>query len=491
MRSLVELAKKHDLWLISDEIYEDLIFAGEHVPAARFDAERVITVSGVSKSYAMTGWRIGWAITNPELVALCGKIQEALVSCPPAISQAAAEAAVRGPQDAVEEMRAAYQRRRDLVREILEPVGLLPTIPEGAFYAMVDLRGAGIPSRDLSRMLLEEERVAAAPGSTFGDVAEGMVRISLATADDDLAEGCRRIVRFAERHGALPLAGTVAQRGAEHLSHRRGARRARGKGRGRRMILLTIRDGDNLRLGVKTARGVIDVAAAQAALGQGQGDGRLPQTVEAAIAGGEAARSALADLVARAEAADATGSPWLMDEESLTLGPAVPNPGKIVCVGLNYRKHAEETGAAIPTSPVLFSKFSNTVAGPDEDVPLTDAATQYDYEVELAVVMGETTKNVSAADALNTVFGYATANDLSARDLQNRTSQWMLGKTMDKFMPIGPYLVTADQVGGSPKTRHPHLAERRVAAELEHRRHDLPGGGAHRLHQPPFHARAR
>jgi aspartate/methionine/tyrosine aminotransferase len=182
------------------------------VPAARFDAERVITVSGVSKSYAMTGWRIGWAITNPELVALCGKIQEALVSCPPAISQAAAEAAVRGPQDVVEEMRAAYQRRRDLVREILEPVGLLPTIPEGAFYAMVDLRGAGIPSRDLSRMLLEEERVAAAPGSTFGDVAEGMVRISLATADDDLAEGCRRIVRFAERHDALPLAGTVAQR---------------------------------------------------------------------------------------------------------------------------------------------------------------------------------------------------------------------------------------------------------------------------------------
>jgi 2-keto-4-pentenoate hydratase/2-oxohepta-3-ene-1,7-dioic acid hydratase in catechol pathway len=212
------------------------------------------------------------------------------------------------------------------------------------------------------------------------------------------------------------------------------------------MILLTIRDGDSLRLGVKTARGVIDVAAAQAALGQGQGDGRLPQTVEAAIAGGEAARSALADLVTRAETADATGSAWLLGEESLTLGPSVPNPGKIVCVGLNYRKHAEETGAAIPTSPVLFSKFSNTVAAPDEDVPLTDAATQYDYEVELAVVIGETTKNVSTADALNSVFGYTTANDLSARDLQMRTSQWLLGKTMDKFMPIGPYLVTADDV---------------------------------------------
>ncbi|HEX2281589.1 MAG TPA: fumarylacetoacetate hydrolase family protein [Thermomicrobiales bacterium] len=215
------------------------------------------------------------------------------------------------------------------------------------------------------------------------------------------------------------------------------------------MILLTIQDGDNSRLGVKTARGVIDVAAAQAALGQG--DGRLPQTVEAAIAGGEPARAALADLVARAEAEDGNGSTWLRDEGSLTLGPAVPNPGKIVCVGLNYRKHAEETGAAIPTSPVLFSKYLNTIAAPDEDVPLTDAATQYDYEVELAVVMGETAKNVSEANALDSVYGYATANDLSARDLQTRTSQWMLGKTMDKFMPIGPYLVTADEAGNPQK----------------------------------------
>ena len=203
IQELVDLARKHDLWLISDEVYEDLVFEGEHIPAARFDPDRVITVSGVSKSYAMTGWRIGWAITNPELVALCGKIQEALVSCPPAVSQAAAEAALRGPQDAVEEMRLAYQRRRDLVQEFLEPFGLLSTVPEGAFYALVDLRPSALSSRDLSRLLLEEEKVAAAPGSTFGDVAEGMIRISLATADDDLAEGCRRIIQFAQRHGAL------------------------------------------------------------------------------------------------------------------------------------------------------------------------------------------------------------------------------------------------------------------------------------------------
>ncbi len=211
VEALVELARKHDLWLISDEVYEDLIFEGEHVPAARFDPERVITVSGASKSYAMTGWRIGWAVTQPDLVALCGKIQEAIVSCPPAVSQAAAEAAVRGPQDAVEEMRLAYQRRRDLVQEFLEPTGLLSSVPAGAFYALVDLRGAGLPSKELALKLLEEEHVAVAPGSTFGDVAEGMVRISLATADDDLAEGCRRIVSFAGRYGALPMAALATQ----------------------------------------------------------------------------------------------------------------------------------------------------------------------------------------------------------------------------------------------------------------------------------------
>lgn len=209
------------------------------------------------------------------------------------------------------------------------------------------------------------------------------------------------------------------------------------------MILLTFRDGDDLKLGVKTSRGVVDVAAARAALGMD--DGSVPESMDALLAGGDSARTALTDLVARAEAAPAAED-WIRDESTLTLGPAVPNPGKIICVGLNYRKHAEETGAAIPETPVLFSKFNNTVAAAHEDIPLTDAATQYDYEVELAVVMGKAARNVSRANALGTVFGYATANDLSARDLQTRTSQWILGKTMDKFMPIGPYLVTADDV---------------------------------------------
>jgi 2-keto-4-pentenoate hydratase/2-oxohepta-3-ene-1,7-dioic acid hydratase in catechol pathway len=206
------------------------------------------------------------------------------------------------------------------------------------------------------------------------------------------------------------------------------------------MRLLTFRDGGELRLGVATEHGVIDVAAAKGLVA----GGAVPESIDAAIAGGDEARNALAEIVQRA-GSDGTAT-WMRDESSLTLGPAVPNPGKIVCVGLNYRKHAEESGAAIPTVPVLFSKFTNTVAAHDEDVPLGDVAKEYDYEVELAVVMGRAARNVAESNALGTIFGYATANDISARDLQMRTSQWLLGKTLDKFMPIGPYLVTADDV---------------------------------------------
>ena len=208
------------------------------------------------------------------------------------------------------------------------------------------------------------------------------------------------------------------------------------------MKLVTFRDGGELRLGVVTARGVVDVSAAKAAFGGGDA---APESVAALIAGGENAKRALQQLVERAISGDANGS-LLRDESLLELGPAVPAPGKILCVGLNYRKHAEESGAAIPTTPVLFSKFANTVAAHGEDVPLGEMAKEYDYEVELAVVMGAVADKIAEADALDTVFGYATANDISARDLQMRTSQWLLGKSLDKFMPIGPYLVTADEV---------------------------------------------
>jgi 2-keto-4-pentenoate hydratase/2-oxohepta-3-ene-1,7-dioic acid hydratase in catechol pathway len=133
-------------------------------------------------------------------------------------------------------------------------------------------------------------------------------------------------------------------------------------------------------------------------------------------------------------------------ESDLRLAPCVCSPGKIVAVGLNYRRHAHETGAQIPDTPILFSKFNNTLSGACQSVALPRVAEQYDYEVELGVVIGRRAAAVSVEHALEYVLGYCTANDLSARDLQMRTSQWLLGKSLDGFCPVGPYLVTRDEV---------------------------------------------
>ena len=206
MAGLMRVAQEHDLYVVSDEIYEDLIFEGAHTPAAPFDPERVITVSGFSKTYAMTGWRVGYAIASRPLVELMTKVEEPLISCPSAVSQRAAEAALRGPQEALVGMRDAYRCRRDLVREAFAGTALLPVVPHGAFYAMVDCRALGVPSETLARELLLEERVATAPGATFGPSAEGTLRISLAVADANLIEGCARIRAFVARRTAVPFA---------------------------------------------------------------------------------------------------------------------------------------------------------------------------------------------------------------------------------------------------------------------------------------------
>jgi 2-keto-4-pentenoate hydratase/2-oxohepta-3-ene-1,7-dioic acid hydratase in catechol pathway len=152
----------------------------------------------------------------------------------------------------------------------------------------------------------------------------------------------------------------------------------------------------------------------------------------------------LVDWLAFGTQGVATGAPRPLEEVRL-LAP-VPRPGKILCVGLNYRDHARETGQPIPTEPVLFSKFANSVVGPGADVVVPPEADQVDYEAELAVVIGRRASRVAAADALDHVAGYACANDVSARSLQFRSSQWLLGKAIDTFLPLGPWLVTADEV---------------------------------------------
>lgn len=138
---------------------------------------------------------------------------------------------------------------------------------------------------------------------------------------------------------------------------------------------------------------------------------------------------------------------FVVEESTLTLASVLQRPSKIICVGLNYRKHAEESNMAIPEFPVLFNKFNNSLAAHNEEISLPEDSSENDYEAELAIVIGKETKNVSDESALNYVFGYCNANDLSSRDLQFRTNQWLLGKALDKFCPIGPYLVTADEVG--------------------------------------------
>lgn len=137
----------------------------------------------------------------------------------------------------------------------------------------------------------------------------------------------------------------------------------------------------------------------------------------------------------------------LLPENSLAFGPCVPKPSKIICIGLNYRKHALESGMAIPTVPVVFTKYSNTLTGYGSPVTLGPVGEQFDYEVELGVVIGRKCKQVGVAGALDYVLGYCVANDLSCRDLQFLSSQWLLGKSLDGFLPLGKYLVTPEEVG--------------------------------------------
>jgi 2-keto-4-pentenoate hydratase/2-oxohepta-3-ene-1,7-dioic acid hydratase in catechol pathway len=169
-----------------------------------------------------------------------------------------------------------------------------------------------------------------------------------------------------------------------------------------------------------------------------------PTSVMGAIQGGKRSVELLERLKNRAEQSGEEAV-WLR-EEDLEWGPSVTDPNKIICIGLNYRKHAEETNSPIPAYPILFNKFNNTLTANKRTVALPRVTEKVDYEAELAVVIGRKAKYVSKENALDYVFGYSCVNDLSARDLQLRTSQWLTGKSCDDFSPLGPYLVTADEV---------------------------------------------
>jgi 2-keto-4-pentenoate hydratase/2-oxohepta-3-ene-1,7-dioic acid hydratase in catechol pathway len=193
------------------------------------------------------------------------------------------------------------------------------------------------------------------------------------------------------------------------------------------------------RLGVKIDQGIIDVKEAAKNL-----EISIPTTLHGIIQEGQDGLKKLNDFISRVLQHE--GKDFIISEDSLTYAPAITNPEKIICVGLNYIDHAKESKMEIPKSPVLFSKFNSALAGHLETIEIPADAKHIDYEAEMVIIIGKTAKNVTVEDALDYVFGYSVGNDVSARDLQFRSGQWLLGKTPDGFAPVGPYIVTCDEI---------------------------------------------
>ncbi|MDK2464959.1 MAG: pyridoxal phosphate-dependent aminotransferase [Candidatus Korarchaeota archaeon] len=202
LEAIVEVAKEHDLWIISDEIYEDIIFDGKKhesilsIPGAE---ERAVMLSGFSKTYAMTGWRLGYVVAPKEVADKITKIQLNTVSCPVSFVQKAGIAALKGPRDEIEAMVREYEERRDLLyREINRIPGFSMIKPAATFYAFPNVKELGVKSKELANMLLEEAGVALLPGTDFGAPGEGYLRLSFATSKENLMEAMERIRAFVE-----------------------------------------------------------------------------------------------------------------------------------------------------------------------------------------------------------------------------------------------------------------------------------------------------
>jgi 2-keto-4-pentenoate hydratase/2-oxohepta-3-ene-1,7-dioic acid hydratase in catechol pathway len=240
---------------------------------------------------------------------------------------------------------------------------------------------------------------------------------------------------FLKGAGALALAGAVARRAAAEDAPAKAGPAKAGAGKG--LTLCNLTHGGSPSLGVRTSRGILDVRQAAKAR-------RLaaPATTDEVLRGVETKN--LLALVAEAEAG---GKSTLVAEKEARFGPAVASPGKIVMMGLNYRRHIAEIKAPTPTSPMFFNKYNCSLNHHRGTIRLPiRVAKEFDYEVELVVVIGKQARDLEPGEALKAVWGYCTGNDFTARDLQRKTSQFMLGKTPDGFAPLGPWLVSADQV---------------------------------------------
>lgn len=201
--AIADFAQEHDLIVISDEIYGDLTYGGEaHICFSSLPhmQERTLLLNGFSKAYAMTGWRIGYALGAPEIIAAMTKIHQYTMLCAPITAQLAAIEALRHGEKYMKKMVAEYDRRRRLIYEGFMKMGLNCFEPKGAFYIFPDITSTGYTSEEFAEKLLEAEHVALVPGSAFGDCGEGHVRCSYATSVDKISEALARIENFVRHH---------------------------------------------------------------------------------------------------------------------------------------------------------------------------------------------------------------------------------------------------------------------------------------------------
>ena len=201
LEAVAEVVCRHDLYVISDEIYAELTYDGDHVSIASMPGmrERTIVINGFSKSYAMTGWRLGYAAGPAQIIEQMTKIHQFAIMCAPTVSQYAAVEALKNGDEAVAEMRESYNQRRRFVVNELRDMGLDCFEPLGAFYVFPSIKKFGLSSDEFCTCLLEEEKVAVVPGTAFGDSGEGFVRISYAYSLNALKEALSRVRRFTER----------------------------------------------------------------------------------------------------------------------------------------------------------------------------------------------------------------------------------------------------------------------------------------------------
>ena len=202
--AIAKFAKKHDLLVISDEVYDELSYDFEHTPMASLPGmkERVIYLNGFSKAYAMTGFRLGWVAGPAQILAAMTKVHQYTIMCAPITSQMAAREAIRNGAKDVQLMKREYNRRRNFIVASLNELGMECHMPQGAFYAFPSIKPLGMSSLDFAKDLLEQEKVALVPGHAFGSACGDHVRISYASSYDNLREAVARMKRYLERRRA-------------------------------------------------------------------------------------------------------------------------------------------------------------------------------------------------------------------------------------------------------------------------------------------------